>query len=152
MRYINKQISQIKQKIKQIVAKDKDLSHQVQLLASIKGIGEKTAWAILAYLGDIRFFHSAKQVSSYAGLNPKIKQSGSCVNQSSLSKMGHKRLRKSLYMSAIVASKYNPLMFDLYVRLKKKGKPGKVALCAVMRKLLVIAYGVLKSQKLNRGN
>ena len=59
--------------------------------------------------------------------------------------MRHKKLRKSLYMPALVATRYNPLMLDLYERLQQKGKPKKVALCAVMRKLLVISYGVLKS-------
>jgi len=64
-----------------------------------------------------------------------------------LSKMGCARLRKSLYMPALVAVRYNPLMMALYDRLQAKGKPKKVALVAVMRKLLVLAYGVLKSGK-----
>ena len=81
-------------------------------------------------------------------INPKIIQSGTNINKSSLSKIGHKKLRKSLYMSALVATRYNPLMLDLYERLQQKGKPKKVALCAVMRKLLVISYGVLKSGQL----
>ena len=61
--------------------------------------------------------------------------------------MGNARLRKSLYMPAIVAMKYNPLMANLYNRLLAKGKPKKLAIIAVMRKLLVIAYGVLQSGK-----
>ncbi|WP_306821331.1 transposase [bacterium endosymbiont of Bathymodiolus sp. 5 South] len=109
------------------------------------GIGNKTAWAIIAYMGDISLFDNAKQVASFAGLNPKIIQSGTGINKSSLSKMGYKKLRKPLYMPALVAIRYNPLMLDLYERLQQKGKPKKVALCAVMRKLLVISYGVLKS-------
>ena len=59
----------------------------------------------------------------------------------------HKRLRKALYMPAIVAKKHNPILTEFYDRLIKKGKPKKVALCAVMRKLLVLSYGVLKSEK-----
>ena len=116
-------------------------------MISIPGIGEKTAWSILAYLGDISLFSNAKQVTSYAGINPKIEQSGTSINKSSLSKIGNKRLRKALYMPALTAAKHNPLMKDLYERLQQKGKPNKVALCAVMRKLLVLAYGVLKSGK-----
>ncbi|WP_257608068.1 transposase, partial [bacterium endosymbiont of Bathymodiolus sp. 5 South] len=101
-------------------------------------MGNKTAWAIIAYMGDISLFDNAKQVASFAGLNPKIIQSGTGINKSSLSKMGYKKLRKPLYMPALVAIRYNPLMLDLYERLQQKGKPKKVALCAVMRKLLVI--------------
>jgi len=145
--HIDKQIIKIKKVLKEIVKQDDTLNQQVGLLISIPGIGEKTAWSILAYLGDISLFCNAKQVTSYAGINPKIEQSGTSVNKSSLSKIGNKRLRKALYMPALTAAKHNPLMKDLYERLQQKGKPNKVALCAVMRKLLVLAYGVLKSGK-----
>jgi transposase len=145
--HIDKQIIKIKKVLKEIVKQDETLKQQVKLLISIPGIGEKTAWSILAYLGDISLFSNAKQVTSYAGINPKIEQSGTSINKSSLSKVGNKRLRKALYMPAMTAVKHNPLMKDLYERLQQKGKPNKVALCAVMRKLLVLAYGVLKSGK-----
>ena len=144
---IEQQIHQIKSEIARMVANNQQLNVQVKLLTSINGIADKTAWAILAYLGDTNLFANARQVSSYAGLNPRIEQSGSSINQSRLSKMGHSRLRRSLYMPALCAVKHNPLMCDLYQRLIAKGKPKKVALAAVMRKLLVLAYGVLKSQK-----
>jgi len=143
--HIDKQIIKIKRVLKEIVKQDDTLKQQVDLLISIPGIGEKTAWSILAYLGDISLFSNAKQVTSYAGINPKIEQSGTSINKSRLSKIGNKRLRKALYMPALTAVKHNPLMKDLYERLQQKGKPNKVALCAVMRKLLVLAYGVLKS-------
>ena len=145
--HLDKQIIKIKKVLKEIVKQDETLEQQVELLMSIQGIGEKTAWSILAYLGDISLFSNAKQVTSYAGINPKIEQSGTSINQSSVSKVGNKRLRKALYMPAMTAAKHNPLMKDLYERLQQKGKPNKVALCAVMRKLLVLAYGVLKSGK-----
>jgi transposase len=148
IRSIKQQMLLIESEIKTWVNDDSELSKQVRLLTSIDGIGNKTAWAILAYLGDVSLFDNAKQVAGFAGLNPKITQSGSSINTSSLSKMGHKRLRKSLYMPALVAMRCNPLMRDLYNRLLAKGKPKKVALCAVMRKLLVVSYGVLKSGQL----
>ena len=73
--------------------------------------------------------------------------SGTSLNRSSLSKTGSARLRKSLYMPAMVAVRYNPLMLAFYNKLLAKGKPKKVDLIAVMRKLLVLAFGVLKSGK-----
>lgn len=145
IRLLEKQILSVRMEIQHIVNQDNKLQEQVNLLTSIGGIGEKTAWSILAYIGDISLFSNAKQVTSYVGLNPQIEQSGTSVNKSSLSKMGNKYLRKSLYMPAIVAKKHNPLMKDLYERILKKGAPKKVALCAVMRKLMVLSYGVLKS-------
>jgi len=146
-RFIDKQLASVQNKITDIVNSNPQLNEQVQLITSIKGMGDKTAWAILAYLGDVSLFSNAKQVTSYAGLNPSIEQSGSSLNRSRLSKMGCSRLRKSLYMPALVAVRYNPPMMALYKRLQAKGKPKKVALVAVMRKLLVLAYGVLKSGK-----
>jgi len=145
--FIDKQIAMIKKEIVTIVKQDKLLTAQVGLLNSINGIADKTAWALLAYIGDISLFNNAKQITSYAGLNPSIAQSGTSINRSSLSKMGCARLRKSLYMPALVAVRFNPLMQAFYEKLLAKGKPKKVALVAVMRKLLVIAYGVLKSGK-----
>lgn len=144
---ITKEINKIKLTISNIIIQDEYLNNQLQLLISIDGIGEKTAWAILAYIGDIIFYSSAKQITAYAGLNPRIEQSGTSINKSRLSKLGNKRLRKSLYMPALVAIRYNAKMLDLYERLLQRGKPKKVALCAVMRKLLVLSYGVLKSGK-----
>ena len=145
--FIDKQTAQIKTTLATIVKKNKQLKSHVKLLSSIDGIGDKTAWSILAYIGDISLFENAKQISSYAGLNPRIEQSGSSIHRSSVSKMGCARLRKSLYMPALVAVRFNTLMKTFYEKLLAKGKAKKVALVAVMRKLLVIAYGVLKSGK-----
>jgi transposase len=144
---IEKQIKNIMDEVKKTVNKDEKLKEQVDLLVSIKGVGEKTAWSILACIGDISLFSNAKQVTSYAGLNPKIEQSGTTINKSSLSKMGNKRLRTALYMPSLSAIQHNPIIKDLYQRLLKKGKLKMEALCAAMRKLLVLAYGVLKSGK-----
>ena len=144
---INNEIVSVKKTISKIVKNNESLRHQVDLLISINGIGERTAWSILAYIGDINFFSNSKQVASYAGLTPKIIQSGTSIDKSSLSKLGHKRLRKSLYMPALVAIRYNPTLKAVYERLVSNGKPKKVAIVAVMRKLLILSYGVLKSEK-----
>jgi transposase len=142
---IRQQIKQVEDEIKGYIKQDEQLNAQIRLLISINGIGHKTAWAILAYLGDISMFTHSSQVASYAGLNPKRMESGTSLRQSCLSKMGHKRLRKSMFLPAMTAAKHNPVMKAFYARLIAKGKSKKTALCAVMRKLLVTAYGVLKS-------
>lgn len=147
LRHVEQQRINVEDEIKRLITSDIQLSEQMGLLISIPGIGDKTAWRILAYLGDISMFSNSKKVTSYAGLNPRIEQSGSSLNKSRLSKMGHKRLRKSMFMPALVAIKYHPKMVEMYQRLQERGKPKKVAIAAVMRKLLVISYGVLKSGK-----
>ena len=134
----------IKKTIAGIVKNNENLSQQVELITSIKGMGERTAWSVIAYIGDINFFANAKQVASYAGLTPKIKQSGTSINKSSLSKLGHKRLRKSLYMPALVAIRYNPSLKVVYERLVHNGKPKKVAIIACIRKLVVIINSMVR--------
>ncbi|MBS0351413.1 MAG: IS110 family transposase [Proteobacteria bacterium] len=109
-------------------------------------MGEKTAQKIIAFIGDIKRFTHPKQTTAYVGLNPRQRQSGSSINGClGISKMGSAYLRKTLYMPALVAIKYNPLVKSFYTRLVKRGKPKKLAVCAAMRKLLHIIYGVLKS-------
>ena len=108
----------------------------------------KTALAILSELPDTTNFANAKQVSAYAGLNPVIKESGSSVRKrSSIAKQGNKNLRKQLYMPALSALRFNPIIKKFAENLQEKNKNGKVIVVAAMRKLLHIIYGVLKSGK-----
>ena len=87
-------------------------------------------------------------MAAFAGLAPRIHQSGSSVRaQSRLCKVGSARLRKGLYFPAMSALRHNPLIRDLGARLSAQGKCKMVILGAAMRKLLHIAYGVLKSGK-----
>ena len=122
-----------------------DLRAQRDLLDTIPGLGETTIAVLLAGLGDIHRFDNAKQVAAFAGLSPAERQSGKYKGQTRLSKTGDASLRKALYFPAIVAGQHNPIVRAFCERLKAKGKAGKVIVCAAMRKLLTLAYGVLKS-------
>jgi transposase len=116
-------------------------------LESIPGIGEATAALLLAELGEISHFQNARQVAAFAGLVPRIRESGSSVRgRARLSKAGSSRLRKSLYFPAITALRFNPLIKALGLRLSAQGKPKMLIIGAAMRKLLHLAYGVLKSK------
>lgn len=122
-----------------------DLRQQRDLLDTIPGLGEATIAVLLASLGDIHRFDNAKQVTAFAGLSPAQRQSGKYQGQTRLSKTGDALLRKALYLPAVVAGQHNPIVRAFCERLKAKGKAGKVIVCAAMRKLLTLAYGVLKS-------
>ncbi|MEI8378215.1 MAG: transposase [bacterium] len=142
-------IADIERKIKCHVEEYPELNHQVNLLKSIKGIGDRTAWQIIAEINaaEGETINSKAQVA-HAGLAPREYQSGSSVNgKPRICKTGNKRLRKSLYMPAMSAMVYNPIMKEFYERLLSKGKPKKVALVAVMRKLLVLSIGILNNNK-----
>lgn len=123
------------------------LRNQQELLCSIPGIGPQVSSYVMAWLRTERFADTREAVA-YVGLSPRHRESGDSVRgKSRLSKLGHGRLRKILYMPAMAAMRYNPAAKALYERLREAGKPGKVALVAVMRKLVHWMVGVLKSGK-----
>jgi transposase len=87
-------------------------------------------------------------VVAFIGLAPRETVSGTSIKgKPRLCKIGHARLRKALYMPAVVSIRYNPVITVFYRRLKNKGKNGKLIVCAIMRKLVHIIFGILKSGK-----
>jgi transposase len=151
---IDNHISFLKNEIKnmeKIIAKHINanpiLKKDSDLLKSIPGVGEKTTNKTLALLSHIKDFDKAKQVAAFIGINPQHAQSGTSLNHSHISKTGDAELRKMFYMPTLVAIQCEPNIKAFYEKLVCKGKPKKVAICAVMRKLMRIIYGVLKSQK-----
>jgi transposase len=143
--YLESEIKKVEKKIKVHIAENPRFKRQEALLASIPGIGEKTLSKIIAFLAEPTRFNDAKKVAAFVGLNPQHYQSGTSLNHSHLSKTGDADLRRMLYMPTLVALRYNPIIKAFYERLVGKGKPKKVAVCAAMRKLVHMIYGVLKS-------
>jgi transposase len=123
------------------------LQRDVELLSTVPGVGERTAW-LMAVILSSRQFLSAAEVASFLGLNPIEKRSGkSEYRKPRLSKSGSSHYRQSLYFPAMVASRKNPDVQALYERLVDAGKPKMCALGAAMRKLVHICYGVYKNQQ-----
>jgi transposase len=123
------------------------LHDQRDLLVSINGIGDKTAALLSAELGNPLRFRDSRAIVAFAGLNPRLQESGKHKGRVRISRMGSASLRAGLYMPAVVAMMHNPAVKALSERLKAKGKSDKQIVCAAMRKLLHIAYSVLKSGK-----
>lgn len=143
---LNQRIAQIEKLIEDHIDQDPRLRQQRQLLVSIQGIAHTSAALMLAELGNIERFANASAVTAFAGLNPRLQQSGKRQGQVCISRTGSPRLRAGLYMPALVAMTHNPAIRALKQRLSERGKRGKQIVCAAMRKLLHIAYGVLKSR------
>ena len=143
---LKKEISQIEQEIKEHINQNPDLKQQSQLRQTIPGIGERTA---NLRLSEIEFdrYNSARQIAAQAGVTPRKRQSGTSLKQTALSKLGNARLRKALYFPAIVARQHNEIVKEFAKRLKKRGKAPMQIVCAAMRKLLHIAFGVLKHKR-----
>ena len=130
-----------------VVAADEHLSASRELLRTVPGVGPVAATAILAELPDPARFTTAQQAAPYAGLASREYRSGTSVKKRTrLSKEGNARLRKELDLPALTAARFNPLVAAFYDRLVAAGKPKMAAVGACMRKLLMIAYGVLKSR------
>ena len=145
---IQAEIKAVERMIRDHIDRHPDLKSQSNLLDSIPGIGVATISRLLAFVGDVHRFNDAKALAAFVGLNPTVHQSGSSVRgKSRLSKKGNATIRKALYMPAIVARRYNPIIKAFAERLKKAGKSNMLIIGAVMRKLLHIIYGVLKSGK-----
>jgi transposase len=144
---LNAEIQRTEQQINDHVDRHPDLKQQCQLLESIPGIGKRTATRLLAEIEHISHYKSARQVAAYAGLTPRNNRSGTMRGQTRLSKTGNARVRKALFLPAMVAKRHNPVVRSFCQRLASHGKNKMQLLGAAMRKLIHIAFGVLKSGK-----
>lgn len=144
---LQREIQRLEREIKKLLDQpDSKLATQVALADSVPGVGLVTAATVLAELPCIDKISRASQAIALFGLDPKSKTSGTSVKTPArLSKMGSKRGRRALYMPALVALRYNPLIRPLGQRLKAKGRSGTYIGVAAMRKLLRQIFGVLKS-------
>jgi len=142
---IVKQLEAVERSIKEHVAAHAELRTNLQLLTAIVGIGVVTAAKLLAEFADLEQYESAKAAAADAGLTPSQFESGTSVRKRPrLSKMGKAGIRAALYWPAITAMRCCPAFKAFAARLAARGKPKKVIIVAVMRKLVHIVYGVLK--------
>ena len=147
-RLLTTQLKKIETAIANLCAQESTLAQQVTLLCTIPGVANQSAVKLLAYGQGWLTERSAKALTAHAGLAPHHYQSGTSVRgKSRIGKRGNSKLRKTLYMPALVAVHYNPVLMKFYKRLLKNGKPKKLALVAAMRKLLLISRAVLIARK-----
>ncbi len=148
---LNKQLKSLEKEIKTLEeALEKNVKTEYQesltLLKSIPGIGSKTALMLLVFTDGFNRFESSKELCSYAGITPVIRQSGTSVKgRPKISKMGNPKLRNLLFMCSFNACKYNKACKALFDRIVAKGKSKKLALIAVCNKLLKQAFAIVKS-------
>lgn len=146
--HLSEQIERTQKLIREHIEGHAGLKLKRELLDSIPGIGETTASALLAEVPDITQCRSARQVAAFAGLVPRERQSGSSVRgRVRLSKIGNARLRKALYFPAVTALRCSPFFQAWAEGLLKRGKSKMAVIGAAMRKLIHLAYGVLKTGK-----
>jgi transposase len=140
---MEKQIAKIESLIEALLAEQSILANQVRRLDDITGVGRITAVTVLATIPELGQLNR-RQAAALAGLCPYNRDSGQWAGKRCISG-GRSEVRRALYMAALSASRSNHLLKPFYQRLIAAGKPGKVALTAVMRKLIVLMNHLLKN-------
>lgn len=145
--WLEEQIAAVTIEVRKLVTADAALARNLALLRSITGFGEISATVLLAELPNIAEF-TPKALAAFVGLSPQEHSSGSSVRKpGKMSRIGTERLRGTLYMCALSAKRTNKALAGFVSRMTAAGKPPKVILVAVARKLLVYAHAVVRTQK-----
>ena len=142
---VSRQLRDIEAEINACITQDDATAHKRQILRSIPGIGSVTAAAILIECPEIGTL-TGKQIASLSGLAPMTRQSGKWTGRAFI-QGGRKHLREALYMPALVAARFNPDLKRKYQAMIAAGKPAKVALTALMRKLIELANILVKNNR-----
>ena len=146
IRFLRKQISKMEEEITNI--SNKEYKRQLTLLTSIKGIGDTIASALIIATGGFTYFSSAKQISRFLGLCPTYQQSGTSVNvKGHINRNGDTYLRSQLYIAAMSSIASNSACREAFLKMKERGKSGKVALIAIANKLIRQAFAVVTNNR-----
>ena len=146
LKQIDRQIKALDAEVAKLIADDTELARQAEILTSIPGIGAVTAAGLLADMPELGTLDS-KAVASLAGLAPVTRESGAWKGRSYI-RGGRFRPRRLLYMASVAALRHNPDFARKYRELRERGKPSKVALTAIMRKMLILANALLAQDRL----
>lgn len=141
IRNIKKQIATIDTRIAALITQDQNLCIKAQKLTSIAGVGTRTATLLLAQMPELGTLNR-RQAAALAGLAPFNRDSGS-MRGKRIIYGGRRAVRSGLYMAAVAAIRHNHILAPFYQRLRAAGKPPKLALTAVMRKLLLALNSIL---------
>ena len=146
---IDNTIAETEEEIKYYYNTYPELHKEYELLNSIPSFGKRVSNVLISEIYKDEYgMYNSKRLTAFFGLEIREMESGSSVwSKPRITKFGNPRVRNMLYMAALVAIRHNAQMSDFYLRLVNKGKPKKLALIAVARKLLVVACAILNSQK-----
>ena len=145
LRLLERQVQAIEAAIRHAFAQDAQLQSQLELLMSVPGFGFISAVTVLAETSGFATLEDGHQISAYSGLAPAPHQSGLSRGKGSISKVGNARLRRIAYLAALGASRSSSPLGLFYKALRERGKPPRVALVALARKLLRVGIAVVKS-------
>ena len=143
LNHIERQLAAVEAEIERCIKADQDLSRRFDILISIPGVARLTAFTLLIEMPELGALEPG-EAASLAGLAPMARQSGRWTGRAFI-RGGRAGVRQALYMPALVATRFNEDLKAKYDALRGAGKPAKVAITAVMRKLVILANALLKA-------
>ena len=143
--FLEAQLKAANQAIGALIKSSAALQSQVDVLVSVPGVGLLTAVTLLTETMHMGGMTHSDQWAAFAGLSPMPCQSGNFTGKTRMSRIGNARLRRAFYLCALTSSRMDNPLGDFYRRLSGSGKPKKVALIALARKIIRICFAVLKS-------
>lgn len=145
IKYLDKQIKSVENDIKEIIRKDSFVAEKVKKVTTIPGISLTTVVTVIAETSGFANITSIKQLTSYAGYDIVIKESGKWSGKSKISKKGNSHIRQALYMPAISSIQHSKTYGTFYQRLNAQKQNGLISGTAVQRKLLGLIYTLWKN-------
>jgi transposase len=146
IRHLRAELKRLEDEIDRHVDQHPDLRAQIDRLDEIPGFGALTAMKVIAETNAFTVCGSSREIVAFAGLNPRLYQSGSIMRRGRISRIGNSALRKALYYAALSAKTHAAYFRPFVTRLQEAGKRPKVIITAIMRKLLILAFQLTKTQ------
>lgn len=146
IRRLKRDLERLEKQISSHIQEDGELNKKSEAMQEICGVGPQTAHILCAYLPELGEVNK-REIASLAGLAPVIRESGKWKGKVTIGP-GRIRVRRALYMAAISASRFNDVLKEIYQKLRDQGKPAKVALCAIARRLAIALNSKIKSLNL----
>lgn len=143
IKQLERELALVTDKLKVLIKADEELHNKYKLLKTTKGVGKEVATILITDLPELGHL-SREEISHLVGVAPQTKDSGKKKGYRAVSR-GRFEVRKVLYMAALVASRFNPRMKKIYQRLLAKGKEKKVALVAIMRKMIIMLNTMVRT-------
>lgn len=143
---LTKELNKLEILMEEILRSDTEIWKKVEHLLSIKGIGIKTIAIVLGETQGFELIKNQRQLVSYCGYDVVKRESGTSINgKTKISKKGNSNIRAALYFPAMVATRFNPKMKEIYERIVKSKKIKKIGLVSIQRRLLVLMYSLWKN-------
>lgn len=146
LKFLAREVARIESEVAKAIASDSRASRYAQAYMQVRGVGKVTAWSLIAYMPELGSANR-RRIASLAGLAPHPAESGDWQGRRKISG-GKQKLRKPLFMAATIAMTHNEHLKAFYQRLKAKGKPHKVCIVALMRKLLIHLQSIARKVEL----